>query len=295
MTWIKANKFLAGFFGAMAVGVLVLGYFLYDAYSGYSDVSQSYDKLATQLVSLQNVVPYPDDQSLKKYIAMRDVYKANLADLRATLEAWNRHLEPMNPQQFQEELKGVALDFIARAAQGAMKVPDNFYMGFDEYRDQVPSPEAASPLDRQLKGAQAILDTLLESRASILSGFSRQPLPEELNSPTTPVAKANSLVTYIPYDLRFTAGQPEVRRFLDSIARNKQQFFVIRSISISNSKLKGPPRAPEPPEAAGVSLPDGPAGQGTSGPIQFILGKETVSVVMRIEIAIFAEAAVKGA
>jgi hypothetical protein len=295
MLWLKNNKFLAGFFGCMIVGVGVLGYFLYDAYSGYADVSADYDKQATQLVTLQNSVPYPDGESLKKYIAQSDAYKKNVANLRATLQTWNRKLEPMNPQQFQEELKGAALDFTTRAAQGALKIPADFYMGFDEYQNAVPSPEAASPLDRQLKAAQAILDTLIDSRAIVLTGFTRVPLPEEevedaSAAPATP--PPTPPITYMAFDIKFNAGQPEVRRFLDSIVRNKQWFFIIRTISLANSKPRGPVHVPEPPEAA-VALPDGPAGLGTSGPIQFILGKETVGVTVSIEVANFTEAAPK--
>jgi len=296
MTWIRNNKFLAGFFAFMGVGVAALGYLLYSAYSNYSDISDSYDKQATELVRLQSLTPYPDDGSLKKLRAQKAVYAQDVADLQNTLAAWNRHLQPMAPQQFQEELKQSAVDFVNSAAQGGLKLPDGFYMGFDDYRDAPPNPDAASPLDRELKGAEILLSELLESRVTSIVSFTRTPLEEEQAVPeASSPAKIPPPVSYYPFDVKFTSGQIQFRRFMNAIVRNKEQFFVIRSIQVMTSNIKGPHHATEPPEApGGAPLPDGPAGESSQGPagarnsIQFILGKESVSVSMRIEIVEFA-------
>jgi len=296
MTWIRNNRFLAVFFACMGIGVLALGYLLYSAYSSYSDISDSYDKQATELVRLQSLTPYPDNGSLKKLQAQKAVYAQDVADLQTTLAAWNRRLQPIVPQQFQEELKQSAANFVNNAAQTGLKLPDDFYLGFDDYRDAPPNPDAASPLERELKGAEILLNELLESRATSIVSFTRIPLDEEQATPEAPSpAKLPSPVSYYPFDLKFTSGQSQFRRFMNTVVREKQQFFVIRSIEVMNSNLKGPHRIGENPEAAGsLPLPDGPAGASSQGPagvtnsIQFILGKEFVTVSMRIEIVEFA-------
>ncbi len=297
MTWARNNKFLAGFFAFMAVAVIGLGYLLYTSWSAYSDTSDDYEKQATELVRLQTLVPYPDDANLKAYKAQRDVYARDSADLQASLTAWNRRLQPMTPPQFQEELKEAAADYVGKAVAGGLKLPQNFYLGFDAYRDSPPSDAAASPLDRQLKGVQIILNELLDSKVSSIVSVNRTPLVEESGAqPAAPAKGAkpgagSPLVSYYPFEVQFTGGQNQFRRFLNSIVHSKDQFFVVRTLAITNSKTKGPPRETAEAGPPGTPKPDGLAGvsqEGEKNAIEFVLGKESISVVMRIDIVEFA-------
>lgn len=283
MNWVRDNKFLASFFAVMFVGVAGLGFLLYTAHGTYSDVSDAYNEQVTQLLRLQSLQPYPDDQNLKKYQEQKDIFANGVAELRKSLAAQELPQPQLTAVQFQDALKQSAAQYANKAAAVGVKLPDGFYLGFESYRNTPPKPEAASPLGRQLRAIEVVLNRLLDAgRVSSVDAINRLPLPEEQGVATkAPVKKG--LVSYYPFDLKFTCIQPAFRKFLNSVVSDKEQFFVVRSVRVANSSDKGPARV----TALAGATPTPAPGTGEKARFQFILGTESVKVALRIDIVDF--------
>ncbi len=281
MNWVRDNKFLAAFFLAMFLGIAGLGFLLYTAYGNYAEVSETYNGQVAQLLRLQSLQPYPDDQNLRKYKEQKDVFAAGVDDLRKTLAAQELPEPQITAVQFQDALKQSVAQYVTKAAAAGVKLPDGFYLGFESYRNVPPKAEAASPLGRQLKAIEIVMNQLLEARGVLsVDAINRLPLPQEQGAPLKGAAVKKPLVAYYPFDLKFTTLQPGFRRFLNGVVSAKEQFFVVRSVRIANSNDKGPPRA----------LPGGaatPAPAGEKARFQFVLGTESVKVALRIDIVDF--------
>ena len=85
MAWIRNNKFLAGFFAVVILGAGGLGYLLYTSLDHYNEVSQQYDSQVKELQRLEAKDPFPNQENLTKYEAVRDNYRQAVDDLQNKL------------------------------------------------------------------------------------------------------------------------------------------------------------------------------------------------------------------
>lgn len=321
MNW--RNPFLIGYLSVTAVGVAALGFLAYSSYSHYSDVDASYQDAVQKLQSLQNRTPFPSVENNDKYAAYTAEYHAAYEKLLDRISKMQKGVETITPQAFQDRLRAMVSDVENAAKQNGVKLPDGFYLGFDQYRDELPANEAAGPLARELDAIRLVVDDLITNKVHEVLGIKRTLLPEEQGAAPKPDDSAmhrgrrqlagsettgTGIVTANPFDIAFVADQSQTRQALNAIAQ-ADQFFIIRYLTIENSSLTGPKRHPETeagataqaaPQASPTPSADQLLGQltgnNTAAPaseaapqsnIRLLVGRETLKVAAHIEMITF--------
>lgn len=276
MNWIGENKFLAGFIGFMVVGVGVLGFLLFQQISAYSTTQAAYNTKFAQLEQLQKRIPYPNDKNLETYKNQHQELKKAIDELYQNLAKFELPLDPaIIPQTFQKNLQAAITEATAKAAAAKIQLPDKFALGFDQYVSTLSIPAAAPALDRQLKAVQFVLNELLAGGSvTSISSVTREPLPEEKQG----VKPASSPVVKEPLSITFTANWNALRKILNDLVETKQQFYIVRLVSITTEGNKDQPMTKV--EAAKI-------GQESKSTVPFVLGNEKLVVTLSLEIVNF--------
>ncbi len=307
MNWIRENKFLTAFFAILIIGIGVLGFLAYSAWGSFGEVSENYNKQAAELKRLQNLTPYPNEANLRKMQDQRDAYIAATTDLQKKLAAIEFPLQPISPTDFQDRLRASVSQMIDKAKNAGVKPPEkSFYLGFDNYQTSLPRPEAAAPLYRQLQAIEFALNQLIEDRVDAIVSLTRSTLPEEAATAAPQQggprpqqrtgggnAPAKKLVDKNSFEVGFVADQSRFRKWLNDISSAKQQFYVVRLLTVKNESQKGPSRADSTTAAADPNTPAAqvPAAAGAASPapntLKFVEGTEKIDVVARVDIVSF--------
>lgn len=289
MNWIKENKFLSGFLGVLTVGIGVLGYFVLDAMDRVDTARENYTAQASDLARLQNLPLTPSKKNLDALVAQKTEAVNVIAEYQATLGAKSFPLEPMTPEQFQDQLKATKTAIFARAAEGGTKLPPKFFLGFEAYETTPPKPEAAAPLGRQLKAIEWVLNQVFENRILEIDDkelLKRELLPEETGRKAAEppkkggggAPKQKPLVVTHSFELKMKCRQQQLAGLLNVIVGPKApQFYIPRLIQVTN-------------ERPGVSRVD-PAKAADGKPGGYFLGNEHLVVTLLIEVVNFAEPA----
>ena len=299
MNWIKENKFLAGFFAAMLVGIGGLGYLLYSAMGTFDEATARYTAQASELSRLQNLAVSPSQKNLTALAAQKDEAVKVIAAFQSSLATKSFPAEPMTPEQFQDKLKATK-NAVAQKAQAATKLPDKFFLGFDPYETRPPdNKEVATLLGHELKAIEWLILELIENHATEIKPMKREPLPEESGKGRGAEKgdkKGKPLVNSHPVDISIQCRPNTLASFLNAIVSPKApQFYIVRTVFVKNQNEKGPPKvlvAPPPPPSPALVPPPPGAPQPASQPqvvSTYIVGEELIDVVMQIEIVDFAE------
>jgi hypothetical protein len=315
MDWIRNNRFMAGFLAFMVVGVAVLSYLLYSSYSNYDEVAQQYDRQVAELKRLQQLRPFPDAAGLKKFTDLRENYATSVNTLQAKLAAYEPPPEnpPLTPIQFADKLRKVVEDVTTAAQTVGMALPENFYMGFEQYRGAPPDAAAAPLLSRELDLIDDLVGMLLKQHVEKLIAITRGRLPHEAGSSLAPPPPGNApglktavaqtgpeLIVRYPVDISFSSQPSAFRDILNQVTAAKE-LFIVRALTVKNQSDKAPlredpnaavvggveptaPAAPEPPgtDPNGVPIPALP--KKGPPPLRYVVGLEKVDADLRIEL-----------
>jgi hypothetical protein len=311
MNWVQKNPFLTAFIGATLLFTAAAAYFTATAFGRFTEVSDQYDAAVSRLHGLQNRTPFPSEENLATYAKLTETYDAKFGELSNVIAKRQSALEPISPQAFQDNLRAVVSAVIELASENTVELPEGFYMGFDQYRGTLPSDTAAPILAEQLAGIQSIITNLIKLRVTAITGLSRMSLAAEGGAPQPesprqqqnqqPAQPAEPILVSKPIDIAFRAEQGKVRQALNGIV-TAERIFIIRSITIQNTQLEGPPRqadsaaaAPDPNANAFAEML-GNQGQLAGTPktsLSVIVGRELVNVNTRIEMIGFNLPAIK--
>jgi hypothetical protein len=296
MNWIKANKFLAGFFAVMLVGIGVLGYFLFSASSEFDAADDNYHEKATELNRLRHLPLFPNAKNLKALEAQKDEAAQLVAAFQAQLTTREFPADDITPQEFQDRLKKAVTDIVASAGEAHLELPkEKFYLGFDPYETRPPEVEAVGPLTKQLKTIQWVMQKLIEKKITKLVSLKRYPLPEEKSLSSANNRRperqerqdrqdrgSKELVSKYPFDLDLVARQKSLSDALDAIVGVSGPPFIIpRVVRFTNQKTKGPERAGAP--GSPTTAPGQPPAL-----LGYIVGEELVDAGLRLEMVEFA-------
>lgn len=299
MNFFRENPFLSGILLVAVVVVGAAGYFASQSHSLLQETKELYSQRVGQLHALQNRAPYPSQENLLRITEEVEQFKASLVDFEAALAKMNPPLrEDVTPQFFQDELRKVVSELSRSAAATNVQLPANFYLGFDEYRTALPSQEAAPALLRQMEVLDGIVKKIIEAGVARIDAFVRHPLPSEKQE-ATPAAESEQapVVVKANLDLSFTGDQVRLRRVLNELVR-APQFTILRSLELENS-AKAPPLRPTGEESAGVtggattqaselaSLFQGAQDASAEDRLEILLGRETVTAKVRLELLDF--------
>jgi len=288
MNWYRENRWLGNFLIAFAVTALLALFFLFRARSGFTEASAQFNEAATERNRLEHLNPFPNEGNFRKTRTALDDYSATLTKLKAELRAQVLPVEPIAPNEFQSRLRRAIVNTTEKARANRVKLPENFNLGFDEFRTTLPTTAAAPLLGQELAQVELLFGILIDARVDAIAAVKRTTPPTEATAaPTPPPKKPSAPANAAPpvveraiVDLTFTASPSAMRKVSNQIASAERQFFIVRTLYVRNQQLKGPARE-QTAATAGTTPPPTSA-------IKFIVGNEHVEITARTEIVRFA-------
>ncbi|MEX1117552.1 MAG: Amuc_1100 family pilus-like protein [Terrimicrobiaceae bacterium] len=297
MNALKENPFIAAVIVIVVIGCGVLAFFANGAMTTYQETMAAYTQAVQKLQGLQNKIPFPNEANIKSAEALRDGYQARLAGLKSQLGTLQVPKEEgVSPQQFQDTLRSTVNAVVSRADAAKVELPEGFYLGFNEYKDNLPSEKAAPELARQLTIITRIIEDFIGPNpenpgVKSIDSLERTPLRVESGAATPPAGatkeEPKAALEVQPFVVAFTAEQGKFRIALNNLLKNPQ-FLIIRSLAITNSKTEGPPVAAAADAPASPSLFEStgsPSAEATS--LNVLLGREVLQVKAALEIIHF--------
>jgi hypothetical protein len=301
MNWFQENRFLGSFLGAFALATLLAGYFLIHEKGAADDQETRLETTINDLTRLRRSNPFPSEDNLKKTKAQTDTYRSSLLALENELKARTLPIVPIQPNEFQAQLRQSVNAVIESARASKVQLPANFYLGFDEYATSLPNSAAAPLLGRELKAIEALANAIVGAHVDALNSLTRAPLAEEKTAPTPTPAKARrsksplaanaapGIVEGNSLEFSFSASPTATRKVLNQLVTAREELFVIRTLVVKNQVDKGPKResAPQEATARAASAPGvipGAARTPAAPGVSFIIGTEHLSVSAKIEI-----------
>jgi hypothetical protein len=303
MNWLRENRFLGTFLIVLGVSTIAATWFLFSAKSDWDNAAARFNLTAAELNRLERLAPYPSSENLRKMKTQADDYATALARLKDELKPRVLPVVPIAPNEFQSRLRLAMTAMAEKARTKKVKLPDRFYLGFDEFASALPDEVVAPLLGQELAQIEWFLDILFDGRVDALTSFRRTPLPEERanggpplappanRKPTDPAQAGPGLLERNVVEATFVSTPAAARKVLNQIVGSTQQFCVVRLWHVRNEKDKGPSRelaADAVGVAAGASSPS-PVGAPDARPspaaaLNFIVGNERIETSARIEI-----------
>jgi hypothetical protein len=289
MNALKENPFIAAVILIVVAGCGALAFFASSALTAYQDTMAAYTQAVQKLQGLQNKVPFPNEANIKSAEALRDGYQSKLAALKSQLSALQvAREENVSPQQFQDTLRSTVNAIVSSAEAAKVGLPEGFYLGFNEYKDNLPTEKATPELARQLTIIARIVKDLIGTNpenpgVKSVDSLERTPLRLEAGAP----APATALEVQ-PFVIGFTAEQGKFRIAFNNLLKNPQ-FLILRSLSITNSKTEGPPvaAASDAPTASYPLFDTALTTTPESTSLNVLLGREMLQVKAALEIIHF--------
>ncbi|HEY5035539.1 MAG TPA: Amuc_1100 family pilus-like protein [Chthoniobacterales bacterium] len=296
MNWWRQNKFLGGFLALFAIAAILALWFLLHEKGSADDQQTRLDSTVAELNRLRSSRPFPNGENLRKTRALTDRYRDSLGELEAELKARTLPVRPLQPNEFQAQLRQAVNAVVEKAGASKVQLPPNFYLGFDEYSTSLPDSAAAPLLGQELSAIELLVTRIVDAHVDAITTFARAPLPEEKPAPSaTPSpprrgarrkpAPEKPPVTIAAHavEISFTASPAAARKALNQIATAKEQLFIIRTLNVKNPADKGPKRGGVPQAAPSPVAPAAnPANTGST--VSFIVGTEHINVTARIDI-----------
>jgi hypothetical protein len=307
MSWFRENHFLGTFLIGLSACSVCADWFSFSAKSECDDATIRFNQAVAELNRLERLAPYPSGENVRAMKAQANDYAASLAKVKDELKTRVFPLQPMAPSEFQSHLRLAMIAVADKARANNVRLPDKFYLGFDEFVSALPSEVAAPLLGQELVQIEWLLDALFDARADTLTSFRRTPLPEEHGTASPPPSaasirsKTGASAPASPRSLErsvveatFVSTPAAARKVLNQIAGANEQFCIVRLLHVRNEKDKGPPRevAADTPDPAHAALSGAPAGSSDArlsvpAALNFIVGNERIEVTAKIEMVRF--------
>ena len=283
MNWFKDNPFAAGLTAATAVLTLAAIYFAYVQNASFVEQTDAFSTNTTALGRLQSAKPFPNEENLKAAEAESKLAAKILGDLAAEVALQSVAADPnLTPRDFQDKVSSAVAAVETVAASTRVVLPEDFYLGFADYKSQPPSEAAAPLLGQQLETIANVTGLLLKSGIKQLVGIQRAPLPAESESTGEKNPSDESVAAAVqlaPFDVEFVADPVAFRNALSAIVTGKP-VVLVRLVSVTNSSPTPP--AKESAAAAQESTEQPPAAGDTKTEIPVVFGKETLNVKLRL-------------
>src|SRR5437879_5952458 len=219
MNWYRENRWLGNFLIAFAVTALLALWFLFRARSGFTEASAQFNEAATERNRLEHLNPFPNEGNFRKTRTALDDYGASLTKLKEELRVQVLPVEPIAPNEFQSRLRRAIVNTTEKARANRVKLPENFHLGFDEFRTTLPTTAAAPLLGQELGQVELLFGILIDARVDAIAVVKRI-LPPETAAATTPAARkpagaanaAPAVFERAIVDLTFTASPSATRK-----------------------------------------------------------------------------------
>jgi hypothetical protein len=279
MTWLRENRFLGTFLVGFGAALIAAVWFLVRTKSDYDEAFGHFRNVAAESNRLERLAPYPTTDNLRKMNAHKEDYSAALTKLTDELKRRaTAPVEPMAPNEFQSRLRMAFNALTDKARTNKVKLPDKFYLGFNDYISALPIESAAASLGQELVQIEWLVNSLLDAQVDALTAFRRVPLSEESNS--SAAGAPNKLFQRNVVEATFASTPGAARKVINQIAGANHPFCIIRLLQVRNENDKGPPR-----DIAGET--SAPTKTTTASGLNFIVGNEKIETSATIEILRF--------
>jgi outer membrane protein OmpA-like peptidoglycan-associated protein len=294
MNWFKQNPIAAVIILLAVIGTAATSYFAVDAQTRRDEAQANLDSQLQKLKQFQNQKPFPTDQSLKAIKESLEEYRSELGKYRTALAAMEEPLTPINPQEFQDDLRKAVDELRKKALEKGVTLPDNFFYGFDEYQATPPSQQGVGELDREFKIIQRLTEKIVNLKIESITSLKRQDIQASSPAPTpmsaaksdaTPTAKAPAISTKT-FTITFTSPQEKLLTAVNMI-QDANEFLLIRSLTMDNTSPQPPLRTQPGDSSPTEGIPTPSASASAPETIQAVLGRESVIASLTIEILDF--------
>lgn len=181
MEWIKENRFYAGYSAVMLVGILALGFWVYQGWSGYGVAVVDFkttDSTVKRLAA-EKIFPSQDHLAAKEVMVSR--YAAAVDALQLKAGNFQRDLQSGYTEQKFRNLRNTETKaLVDLAAENNMNLPKEFALGFNSYNQGVGvPPHAVSILEWEFDAIKRFIEISVESGLESIDEFRRDPIPQE--------------------------------------------------------------------------------------------------------------------
>jgi hypothetical protein len=314
MSWIKENKFIAGLAGGTLLGVIVLLIIGSQGSKKYSSAKENFDASYDEASRFEKLAVYPKSSNRDAKTTALELYKKSVDTLQTAFEPFRpKEIKNITPQEFTTVLLDANTEVRKAFEESGVQVPEAFFLGFERYKTSLASGNTTGILGYQLNSVKSLMLDLAKAKPQSLTNLYRPALAEEGGQTYTPAA--NVAARPLPLEITFVGTERSAREFLSSITKPDQQFIVIRTLRISNTKKEAPRASDakfEAPAAASEEAPatdplaggfvipgeGAPAADVTAAPaaapeatssriLSQVLGNEEVQVFLRLDLLQF--------
>ena len=193
MSWFRENPFLSAFIAIAGGALLLAASLVWWTKGSYEDAMAKYRESAAEQTRLESGNPYPSSVNVGKMKTYLDNYKATLDKLKAELKTRMLTEAPLAPNEFQTRLRQAIIHTAENARNNRVKLPANFFLGFDEFVSSLPSSEDAPALGQELSQVQLLLNTIIEARVDAITAFHRVSHPGTATGLARPLPQRHAL------------------------------------------------------------------------------------------------------
>ena len=236
MHLIKNNPFLSGLIGITVVICGALYYLGSKGVGRYEEAKSEFD-LAFQEVSKSERIPlYPEAENRDaKTKALAD-YRESIDDFRSLFDKYRKDdIKNISTQEFTERLKAANDEVSEALTEAGCDIPEDFFMGFESYRDKLALTEATGMLEYQMEGLKHALLDLAEARPTELIKVFREKIPEEIR-PGAKQENANAVARQFGFEICFKGSENAAREFITSLGDTEPYYYIVRCVKIENER-----------------------------------------------------------
>lgn len=234
MNWIKSNPFVAGLAG---ITLLICGV-LYSLSSkwgtAYTEAKDGFDESYMAVSTSEDLPLYPVAENRAGKSKALTEYQQSIDQVRGLFEPYRpEKSENITPQAFTDRLKSAQQEVSAAFGKGTV-LPENFFLGFEGYRNQLAQSGATGTLLQQLDGIKHALMALAKAGPDELIKVHRVAVAEENGGTFEP--GPNDVARYFPFEITFRGSESSVRDFLNALGAKKSHYFIVRTLKIMNER-----------------------------------------------------------
>lgn len=233
-TWLT----VFGVFALLLIGAA--GFYAFSSYGKYSEEMSGWDSSVGTIESLERRVPYPNEENAEALKKSVEGYDASVQELYQSLISFQRPLNAaLQGTQFAQLVKKNVQEYREFAKAGGLEIEstEEFQLGFDAYSSSIPAPGLVPVLDYELEAIDHLLRELVTSGVDTLMSFERDAIP---NEPGGAEDHDSGVVHKYPVRLRFRSDYESFQKFINSVANDKDFFYVVRVLKVQNEKVDGP-------------------------------------------------------
>ena len=255
MSWIKENQFVAALGGITLVGAAAIAFVGMKGSSRYAKASEEYTAASDQATKFERLPLYPEASNRDGKKKALSEYREAVIGLQSAFDKFRpeQPFENISPQELTARVISSNNEVKAAFESTGAKVPEAFFLGFEDYTGNLPRESATGILNYELEAAKEVMIALGESGPDSLINFFRPRLPEEDGG--TWEAGKSDVSRALPFEVTFKGSEASLRNFLSAISKSEKFYTAIRTLRVTNEK----PVAPKASDAKFAAAPAGGA------------------------------------